>query len=303
MRAVVTHHLHVLPRVDEIICLENGKIAERGTFNELVARGGSFSKLVEEFSVQERKESGAIDALDSQNKSVAGKEKADKPTAPAKLFAGDERRVGAVRGCAHATIRSDGMLTLIYAAGASMYRICAPLEACTGLSFSSLHSRSPRPPRSSAPSYLDSGLKTPFLASPMRNTWPYTRARTRMTSSLLADLLVCSGLGLSTAFLTFFAAMGFAFAGYQASLSLFSAALRGVLFTDLQWHDKTPTGAITNRLSKDIDTVDSTLPRNSMSFLQDLASILGTVALVFYSYAWLGLSKHVLPSLLEPDLL
>ncbi|EJD37723.1 hypothetical protein AURDEDRAFT_25255, partial [Auricularia subglabra TFB-10046 SS5] len=73
-----------------------------------------------------------------------------------------------------------------------------------------------------------------------------------------------AGLGVGTAILTFIAAIAFAQAGFNASLGLFSSALQGVMFTNIQWHEKTPTGAITNRLSKDIDTLDTSLPRNMM---------------------------------------
>ncbi|KZV84227.1 ATP-dependent bile acid permease [Exidia glandulosa HHB12029] len=253
-RILVTHQLHVLPRVDEIIHVEGGKIVERGSFSELVSRGGSFAELVEEFGIHEKREQSAeIDsAPDTKNKSMA-KEKTDKPTAAAKVFAGDEVQTGAVAWAAYLSyLRAAGGVhwAFILLAGVVL------AQAAT------------------------------VVSSVVLGFWTETSLPGFSNGHYMA---LYSGLGLATAFLTFLAAIGFAYAGFNASLTLFSSALKGVLFTNLQWHEKTPTGAITSRLSKDIDMVDSTLPRDMMTLLENISAIAGTIALVFYSYAWLGL--------------
>jgi len=46
---LVTHSLQLLPRVDYIITIADGKVNERGTYAELIASGGPFSKFVTEF--------------------------------------------------------------------------------------------------------------------------------------------------------------------------------------------------------------------------------------------------------------
>lgn len=43
------HALHLLPAVDHIVTLDNGRIAETGTYNELMASKGVFSDLVADF--------------------------------------------------------------------------------------------------------------------------------------------------------------------------------------------------------------------------------------------------------------
>ncbi|CAG8569610.1 26962_t:CDS:10 [Dentiscutata erythropus] len=48
-RLLVTHHLHYLPQVDYIIYMEDGKIAEQGTYEELMNDGKTFSKLIAEY--------------------------------------------------------------------------------------------------------------------------------------------------------------------------------------------------------------------------------------------------------------
>ena len=52
-RILVTHALHFLPEVDYIYTLADGKIAERGTFDALMASDGAFCKFIEEFGSQQ----------------------------------------------------------------------------------------------------------------------------------------------------------------------------------------------------------------------------------------------------------
>lgn len=45
--------MHFLPEVDYIYTLVDGKIAERGTFDALMANNGAFCKFMEEFGSQQ----------------------------------------------------------------------------------------------------------------------------------------------------------------------------------------------------------------------------------------------------------
>jgi hypothetical protein len=55
------------------------------------------------------------------------------------------------------------------------------------------------------------------------------------------------------------------------------------------WHDSTPIGRIVSRLSKDIITLDDQLPMQWNQLLTQGMNVLGVVALIFYSFPWLGL--------------
>jgi hypothetical protein len=52
----VTHALHFLPHVDFVITMENGRIAERGTYSELKRGDGPFSRLIAEFGAEDEHE-------------------------------------------------------------------------------------------------------------------------------------------------------------------------------------------------------------------------------------------------------
>lgn len=43
----ITHSVEAMRRCDRILCLGSGTVAEDGTFDELVARGGEFAQLMQ----------------------------------------------------------------------------------------------------------------------------------------------------------------------------------------------------------------------------------------------------------------
>ncbi|XP_022355189.1 canalicular multispecific organic anion transporter 1 [Enhydra lutris kenyoni] len=51
-RLLVTHSVHFLPQVDEIVVLEHGTILEKGSYSSLLAKKGSFAKILKTFTKQ-----------------------------------------------------------------------------------------------------------------------------------------------------------------------------------------------------------------------------------------------------------
>ncbi|KAF9907006.1 hypothetical protein EC991_011401 [Linnemannia zychae] len=48
-RVIATHQLHILPDVDYVICMKHGRIAEQGTFQDLMGHQGDFFKLMKRY--------------------------------------------------------------------------------------------------------------------------------------------------------------------------------------------------------------------------------------------------------------
>lgn len=94
-RILVTHALHFLPQVDFIYTIVDGRIAERGTYTELLANKGEFAKLVKEFGSQddaeEEKEKSAIDSSVEEK----GPAKMTAAAGPGMMQA-EERNTGAI---------------------------------------------------------------------------------------------------------------------------------------------------------------------------------------------------------------
>lgn len=76
-RVLVTHALHFLPLVDRILVMENGVIAEEGTYTELIKTGGSFSHLIKQFGAQEdTEEEKKKDNVEEEEEETTKKRKA-----------------------------------------------------------------------------------------------------------------------------------------------------------------------------------------------------------------------------------
>jgi len=55
-KILTTHALHFLPQVDYICMVDDGQIVEHGTYTELMANRGVFSKFVRQFSPKQQEE-------------------------------------------------------------------------------------------------------------------------------------------------------------------------------------------------------------------------------------------------------
>lgn len=96
-RILVTHQLHVLPRADRIFMMHQGKIVEQGTYDELIAAGRDFARLLAEFGgkEEEKKEEEEEEEADAIEESDDKKKK--KPEQKGKaLMQVEERAIGSV---------------------------------------------------------------------------------------------------------------------------------------------------------------------------------------------------------------
>lgn len=66
----------------------------------------------------------------------------------------------------------------------------------------------------------------------------------------------------------------------KASYKLHANLLDSVFHLPMHFFDKTPTGRIVNRCSKDVETIDTSIPSNIQSFLECVLKVLSTVFIV-----------------------
>lgn len=102
-RILVTHALHFLPQVDFIYVVDEGTIAEQGTYNDLMDRGDAFARFVNEFGSSEQgpAEKEGIQSSTHPKDQAAEDEKDKKlmnAAAGAALMQEEERNIGAVSG-------------------------------------------------------------------------------------------------------------------------------------------------------------------------------------------------------------
>ncbi|GAA6012116.1 hypothetical protein JCM10207_005134 [Rhodosporidiobolus poonsookiae] len=251
---LATHALHFLPRVDYIICLDKGKVTQEGTYADLVAdKSGAFAALMEEFGGDlEEKEEESAEAEEAaveeveKDKEVAKKD--DKPKAKA-LMQEEERATGSVSGAVYRHIfhLANGWVTF------------------TLLAFSVALQQGAQ--------VVGSYLLVWWQEDEFNQPQSFYEGMYAMLGVLQA--VFSFALGLSTAWI-----------GYNVSRALHHVAIKGVLRAPMSFFDTTPQGRIMNRFSKDIDTIDNTLPDSFRMFVATLAGVVGSVVLIAIVQHW-----------------
>ncbi|SCV70703.1 BQ2448_3465 [Microbotryum intermedium] len=247
-RVLVTHAVHFLPRVDWIITIDQGRIQQEGTYDDLIAdKDGPFSKMIAEFGgdaiekreEQEEAEEDAIEAtegeLDNAPKKMKKKGKG--------LMQEEERAIGAVDGGVY-------MAFLRAAKGA----ITVPL--------------------------LILSLALAQGAQVLGSYWLVWWQENHFHSSNGFYMGIYGLLGVVQALLAFFMGLAVVILGYNASKTLHRDALASVMHASMAFFDTTPLGRIMNRFSKDIDSIDNELNESIHAALSLFSSVIGAIVLV-----------------------
>ena len=78
-RILVTHALHFLPQVDYIYVVSDGRLAEQGTYLDLMSQGGAFSRFIAEFG-SSKEEDGSQEEEDENATDLFSKADAERET-------------------------------------------------------------------------------------------------------------------------------------------------------------------------------------------------------------------------------
>ncbi|KAI0342903.1 ABC transporter [Trametopsis cervina] len=250
-RILVTHALHFLPQVDYIFTVVDGRIAERGTYQGLLAReGGAFSRFVKEFGAKEEQQEEEEEAVEEM---AAGKDadakKRKKAAGGTPMMQVEERNKGAV---------DMDVYKSYLKAGNGKYLVPALILSLAFLQGSQV-------------------LGSYWLVYWQENKWPLPPG---FYMGVYAALGVCQAIG--------FALMGsvFALLTNYASRELHGNAIQSVMHAPMSFFETTPLGRIMNRFSKDIDTVDNTLGDALRMFFATLSNILGAIILIAIILPW-----------------
>ncbi|KZO98301.1 multidrug resistance-associated ABC transporter [Calocera viscosa TUFC12733] len=248
-RILVTHALYVLPHVDYILVMDEGKITESGTYEELLSNGQAFSELIEEFGSQQQTKAPE----EEDEKKVVKPGDAKLAEKGPKLMMEEDRETGQVA----TKVYTEWLL----AAGSIWWAPGILLIIALGQAAS-----------------VGNNL---FLGFWTNNSFS--------NFSQSGYMGLYAGLGGLQALFAFMGAFGFSLASIAASRTLYAKALITVFRAPVWFYDTTPLGRIVNRLAKDVDVMDNQLAQAFYQLLTTFASVVGTVFLVFYTYAYLGI--------------
>ncbi|KAF8332585.1 P-loop containing nucleoside triphosphate hydrolase protein [Cantharellus anzutake] len=253
-RLLVTHALHFLPRCDYIITMLDGRIAERGTYEELMAKNGAFAKFVAEFGGKEgesKEDSGEITVVEGDEDETAAlaEKKRKEMSAGPSLMQPEERAVGAVDGRVYAGYLRAAhgfifvpllLLVLLFVQGSQV-------------------------------------MSTYWLVYWQERKWPYPQG---------FYMGVYAGLGFMQAATLFSLGVVFALMTFYSSVRLHRGAIERIMQAPMSFFDTTPLGRIMNRFSKDIDTLDNQLSEALRFCFITLTQIIGAVILLAILLPW-----------------
>lgn len=251
---LVTHALHFLPDVDRIITLEDGRIVEMGTYDQLNTANGPFQRLVLEFGGEKEKEEEVkkeeeADAIEDDEDSKKGKQ-----VARAKLSgkAGDKAGVQM-----QAEERNTGSVSArVYLSYFKFGRGIYMVPICIG------------------------SVTLMQVANIFNSYWLIWWQQNHFHHEIGFYMGIYAMLGIMMTIFTFVMGCAMGFLSYYACKRLHHEAIQRVVYAPMAWLDVTPVGRIMNRFAKDVDVVDNQLADAVRMAANTLASVAGAVILI-----------------------
>ncbi|KAG4248153.1 Multidrug resistance-associated protein 1 [Phytophthora cactorum] len=271
---LVTHGLTFLSECDNIVVLENGVIRENGTYEDLMEKdGGLLMDLVAKYKDQDEQEPHTIeddisvDELEEVEEDNPTPERLDRRLSrssvrserslseagmDAQLMTDEDRSVGDVAWQVYKTwiVAFGGVFAGLVVIFIFIATQCVNLLSTWWLSFWSEHSQPKDGPANK--------------------------------ESEMFYVYIYMALNLVYAVALYIRAITTYKGGLRASKSLFQNLLARILRAPTSFFDTTPTGRIVNRLSKDVYTVDESIPATWSMLLNTFISVLVTLATISY---------------------
>ncbi|KAF5894747.1 multidrug resistance-associated protein 1, partial [Clarias magur] len=275
-RMLVTHGLSFLPQVDLILVMEDGQIREAGSYAELLGRHAAFAEFLRTHTNAEQEEESqgvgdtsprktlenggpaallrrsqvSLDASGAVKQKTESKDaeeqKTTKSADAAKLTEADKAKTGRVKFAVFWDYMKAIGLCL------SIFSICL---------FFAHHVAS---------------LGSNYWLS----LWTDDPVINGTQSNRDMRLGVYGVLGLAQGIAVFSYSISVSIGGILASRFLHETMLYNVLRSPMSFFERTPSGNLVNRFSKETDTIDSVIPSIIKMFLGSLFNVLGSCTVI-----------------------
>ncbi|OUM67324.1 hypothetical protein PIROE2DRAFT_53426 [Piromyces sp. E2] len=256
-RILVTHQLHVLPRVDYIIVMNNGRIEEQGEYDELMQKEGEFARLMHTYGGIDENEDDSTERSEESlpedekklerkvSKKKAKKEKKEEKKTGKALMTKEERATGSV--------------------SFSIYKAYAKAAGGVICIFVII-------------------LLVIFiqLAKLGNDVWlvKWTEGYKNLETSTYIIIYLLWNVGQTI--LTLLYSIYLAYVGIKAASKVHKDAISRVIMAPISFFDTTPLGRIINRFSKDQDSLDSLLFMSMQMLFTNFGNTVATLSFMLY---------------------
>ncbi|ORX52518.1 P-loop containing nucleoside triphosphate hydrolase protein [Piromyces finnis] len=249
-RVLVTHQLHVLPKVDYIIVMNNGRIEEQGEYEELMQKEGEFARLMHTY--------GGIDENEEEStESIPEETKKEKETIKNKEVKKEEKKTG--KALMTKEERATGSVKL------SVYKSYAKAAGGVICAFIII--------------FIVILIQ---LAKLGNDVWlvKWTEGYKDLKTSTYILVYLLWNIGQTL--LTLLYSIYLAFVGIKAASRVHKDAISRVIMAPISFFDTTPLGRIINRFSKDQDSLDNSLFVTMQMLFTNLGNTVTTLVFMLY---------------------
>ncbi|KAG9323193.1 hypothetical protein KVV02_002982 [Mortierella alpina] len=294
-RVLVTHGIHHLQEVDQIVVLKDGFVAEKGTYHELMAGKKAFYRLIKDYTMLERRRShsallverrtsqnniaGEIDSIDdeSQEDDNDGEQSSEGVATDQWTLQGETSEAAARQSITDEKRDTKAGLIVVEKVAQDDVGTDIILAYAEAASY-----------RNAAFIFILFLLAQGCLVS----TSLWLRHWIKVTKSSDDDhppsLILFLGVygALTFVYVLIYVVvmwLGFAVARIQASEKIHARLLDKILRLPISFFDTTPLGRIINRFSSDIFAVDIRIPNKLMDVLLFGISVSSTLLLIVFT--------------------
>nr|CAB3219630.1 multidrug resistance-associated protein 1-like [Phallusia mammillata] len=314
-RILVTHGVRYLPHVDRIIVLENGKITEEGTYDELIKEGKDFAKFLQEFATKQDEEEDdeyeeSVDDDETDFDSVPDHcddvdDEINHNMSPIDDVIKQEHRDSIRKRHSRSSIRMNGTLTKKKNVKSNSKKLDTLKVATVAGNDGKLTEKEMIQEGSVKFSVFLIYMKAVgyFMCLAIFSTEALYQVSVVLASLWLSDwsedadslpvnesraqtdyrLGIYGALGAAQAIFIFLDVFILFVGCLHAAKILHFKMLSNILRAPIRFFDTTPIGRIVNRFSKDVYTVDEMLPMSIRSWNGCMFQVVGIIVVILYS--------------------
>jgi ATP-binding cassette subfamily C (CFTR/MRP) protein 1 len=263
-RILVTHHLEVAEHADLLIVMDRGRIIQQGPYRTLKSVEGTFRTMIDEYGNASRGSTEIMPSPDSFESDPSDMHRR------AEHVTDSQGRKESARGVIKIHMDEE-----IFTGG-----ICGKTWTAY---FKALYKGGP----------LTIAIFAAILVECSSIAWTFILgfwAASAIPGFQRTQYMgLYAGLGLAVAILSFIGTYTIYTCAIGASFLMAQQALKTVIQSPVSFFDRTPSGRILSRLTKDVEVLDDQLSGYLKFCLEGILSIVGTISLVCYSYPYLAI--------------